>query len=291
MNPDLTSIIIINYQTPKLTLQLLDSVQEHCAQDDYEIILIDNGSGKGSLDEIRTKYDKIKYIQNDSNLGFGRAANQGAKKAQGKYLWFLNSDCRLVEPMIPQLRKTLESKADAAAVTPRTIDDNGDFFSVCRNFPTYRNIIFSRGSLLSRIPGFEKYAEIYTLPDFQETTKVDALAGTAMFIKKDDFKSVEWFDERFFLYFEDTDLCYRLSKEGKSCYYVPEVSLIHGYQRSSSGRKAWRLFHHHLSALEYFLKWHSNRWLENLGLFFLLTLNLIFQIILTYAGLLRNNRR
>ncbi len=291
MNPELTSIIIINYKTPKLTIKLLDSIQEYCSADSYEIILIDNGSGRGAVDEIKLKYPQNIYILNDRNLGFAKAANQGAKKAMGKYLWFLNSDCQLREPMIPQLRDALESKNDAAAVTPKTIDYDGNFYSVCRNFPTYRNIVFSRGSLLSRIPGFEKYAETYTLPDFEEITKVDAMAGTAMYIRKDDFDKTGGFDERFFLYFEDTDLCRRLSRDGKFCYYIPQISLVHGYQRSSSGKKAWRLFHHHLSAFEYFLKWYSNRPLENMGLFFLLTLNLIFQVILTYAGLLRNNER
>jgi GT2 family glycosyltransferase len=290
MNPGLTSIIIVNYQTPQLTLQLLDSIHKHCAHDDHEIILIDNGSGRDSLDRIRAQYDEITYLENDRNTGFAHAANQGAEKAQGEYLWFLNSDCRLEGPMIAKLRAALESIDDAAAVTPGTVDDKGHFHSVCRKFPTYRNIIFSRGSLLSKIPGFKRYGQVYTLPDFHEITKVDAIAGTAMFIRRDDFQSAGGFDERFFLYFEDTDLCYRLNKKERYCYYVPEVSLVHGYQQSSSGRKAWRLFHHHLSALEYFLKWHSSRWPENLGLFFLLTLNLIFEIILTYAGLLRNNR-
>lgn len=291
MNPELTSIIVINYKTPKLTMKLLDSIQEYCSGDNYEIILVDNGSGKDAVDEIKSKFPEATYIQNKSNLGFAKAANRGAKKARGKYLWFLNSDCHLIESMISQLREALESKNDAAAVTPKTVDYGGHFYSVCRNFPTYRNIIFSRGSLLSRIPGLEKYAETYTLPDFREITKVDAMAGTAMFIRREDFNKVGGFDERFFLYFEDTDLCQRLNREGKFCYYIPQISLVHGYQRSSSGKKARRLFHHHLSAFEYFLKWYSNRPLENLGLFFLLTLNLIFQIILTYAGLLRNNER
>jgi GT2 family glycosyltransferase len=291
MNPGLTSIIIINYNTPDLTSRLLDSIRDHCKADNYETILVDNGSGRGVVDSIKARYTDITFIENNRNLGFARAANQGAEQSRGEYLWFLNSDCVLKEPMIEKLQEVIESRQDAAAVTPKTVDNNGKFHSVCRNFPTYRNILFSRGSLLSRIPGLEKYGSVYTLPDFDEITKVDALAGTAMFIRREDFNSIGGFDERFFLYFEDTDLCYRLSREGKFCYYVPEVSLVHGYQASSSSRKSWRSFHHHLSALEYFLKWYSDKWLANLGLFFLLTINLIFEIILTYAGLLRNNRR
>jgi GT2 family glycosyltransferase len=291
MNPRLTSIIIINYDTADLTLKLLDSIKQHCRPDTYEIILVDNGSREGTIDKIKAKYGGIICIENKRNLGFARAANQAVDRTRGEYLWFLNSDCLLKEPIIERLQETLELKRDIAAVSPRTVDENGKFHSVCRNFPTYRNIIFSRGSLLSGIPGFEKYESVYTLPDFEEMAKVDAIAGTAMFIRRDDFRVIGGFDERFFLYFEDTDLCYRLSREGRGCYYVPEVSLVHAYQGSSQGRQVSRLFHHHLSALEYFLKWHPDKWLGNLCLFFLLTVNLVFQIILTYAGLRRNNRR
>jgi N-acetylglucosaminyl-diphospho-decaprenol L-rhamnosyltransferase len=287
MNADLTSIIIINYNTRHLTHTLLQSLGRHCACDETEIILVDNGSADGSAGFFRETYPEIKLIENKSNLGYGKAVNRAAKAAGGKYLWLLNSDCRLDRPILGRLIKTLESKSDSAAVTPKTVSPEGRFHSICRNYPTYRNILFSRGSLLSRIPFFSTYAGEYTLPDYDHVTRVDALAGTAMLVRREDFLALNGFDERFFLYFEDTDLCYRFSRIGKCCYYDPEAVIFHEFQGSSSSHPIKRLLSHHLSALEYFLKWYPRRWFSNLGLLFLLTLNLLLQIISIYAGVFR----
>lgn len=289
MSADLTSIIIINYNTRNLTHNLLRSLDEHCVSDEFEIILVDNDSTDGSARLFREKYSRIKLIANDRNQGYSKAVNQAAKIADGKYLWLLNSDCRLDQPILRRLIETLESRDDSAAVTPKTVSPEGEFHSVCRKFPTYRNILFSRVSALSRIPFFSKYCEEYTLPDYDQITRVDALAGTAMLVRREDFMGIEGFDERFFLYFEDTDLCYRFNRNGKYCYYDPEAVIIHELQGSSSSRPLKRLFHHHVSALEYFLKWYPRQWLSNLGLIFLLTLNLLLQIILTYVGMFRKS--
>lgn len=289
MNADLTSIIIINYNTRNLTDNLLQSLAEHCASDEIEIILVDNGSVDGSAGFFRETYPQIKLIENDRNLGYGRAVNRAAKTAEGKYLWLLNSDCKLDKPVLGRLIETLEGKSDAGAVTPKTISPEGKFHSACRKFPTYRNILFSRGSLLSRIPFLSQYSEEYTLPDYDQVTRVDALAGTAMLARREDFLRLEGFDERFFLYFEDTDLCYRFSRVGKYCYYDPEAVVIHKFQGSSSSHPIKRLVSHHISALKYFLKWYPRRWFSNLGLIFLLTLNLLLEIILAYVGMFRKS--
>jgi GT2 family glycosyltransferase len=289
MSADLTSIIIINYNTRNLTHKLLQSLDEHCASEAIEIILVDNGSVDGSAGFFRENYPGIKLIANNKNLGYGKAVNQAAKIAAGKYLWLVNTDCRLDRPILGRLIETLEDSSDPAAVTPKTVSPEGKFYSTCRKFPTYRNILFSRGSALSKMPFFSRYSEEYTLPDYDQVTRVDALAGTAMLLRREDFMKLEGFDERFFLYFEDTDLCYRFSQSGKHCYYDPEAVIVHELQGSSSSHPFKRLFHHHISALEYFLKWYPRRRLSNLGLIFLLTLNLLLQIILIYVGMFRKS--
>ncbi len=289
MKAGLTSIIIINYNTPELTAKLLNSIHKYCDKDDFEIILIDNASTDSSVEKIRNEFPEIKLIENKRNLGFAKAANQGAASAEGEYLWFLNSDCELSEPVLNKLKSALKNNAYASAATPKTVDVNNRFHSVCRNFPNYSNILFSRGSLLSKIPGLENYAETYTLGDFDDVTRVDAMAATAMLIRRDDFDKVGGFDDRYFLYFEDTDLCLKLNRQGRKCYYVPGAVVKHELQASSSS-PARRILHHHVSAMEYFLKWYPRRAFANLGLFFILTMNFIFQIIIAYAGMSRNTR-
>ncbi|MBD3218534.1 MAG: glycosyltransferase [candidate division Zixibacteria bacterium] len=290
MKAGLTSIIIINYNTSELTSRLLISIYKHCDKDEFDIILIDNASTDSSVEKILNDFPDIKIIENRRNLGFAKAANQGAASAEGEYLWFLNSDCELTEPVLNKLKSALKEHDNAATVTPKTVNEDGRFYSVCRNFPNYRNILFSRGSLLSKIPGLEDYAQTYTLGDCGEATRVDAMAATAMLVRREDFDKVGGFDERYFLYFEDTDLCLKVNRQGRECYYVPDAVVKHELQASPSS-PARRILHHHVSAMEYFLKWYPRRVFANLGLFFMLTLNFIFQIIIAYAGMSRNTRR
>ncbi|HDS01421.1 MAG TPA: glycosyltransferase, partial [candidate division Zixibacteria bacterium] len=145
MTPGLTSIIIINYNTADLTLRLLRSIYEYCRKDDFEIVLIDNASRDSSLEELQSSYPELVLIKNKTNSGFARAANQGGKASAGEYLWFINSDCELTMPVLDILKNALINTPDAAAVTPKTVDKSGNFHSVCRNFPSHKNILFSRG--------------------------------------------------------------------------------------------------------------------------------------------------
>ncbi len=285
-----TSIIVINYNTRELTDNLIKSIHEHGRGEDYNVILIDNGSHDGSVEFFRDRHDKIQLIRNHTNTGFAHAANQGAQHADGEYLLFLNSDCELKEPILGRFKEVFAAHDDAGALTPRIVDQNGRFHSVCRNFPNYINILFSRGSFLYRLGLIRDESHEYTLGDSDQVTRVDALAGTCMFTSRQLFDRMGGFDQRYFLYFEDTDICRRMSLEDRNCYYVPDIEVMHIMQASSSNSVPRRLYHHHKSAMEYFLKWYPSKVIHNLGLFFLLTVNLLFQIILHYAGLRQHNR-
>jgi len=185
----------------------------------------------------------------------------------------------------------LSNYENAAIVTPRTINSKGEFHAVCRRFPTHKNIIFSRGSFLYRIPFLRKYHENYTLPDFDQVTMVDAVAGTAMLIRAEDFNRVNNFDERFFMYFEDTDLCKKFSLQGKNCYYIPDVELIHCNQGSSKKNPVQRIAAHHKSTAEYYLKWFPHNYISNILLIAMLGVNFIFQLLINYASLHSNKKR
>jgi GT2 family glycosyltransferase len=290
MSAALTSIIIINYKTRDLTNKLLQSIHSYCDHGSIEIILIDNGSDDGSVEYLKKHNPEVEIIGNKTNLGFAKAANQGTRIAKGKYFWFLNSDCVLKSSILDILIESIEKVANGAIVTPRTVNNVGEFHAVCRRFPSYKNIIFSRGSLLYRIPFFHKYHETYTLPDYKQVTRVEAVAGTAMFVCAEDFLSVDGFDERFFLYFEDTDLCFRLNQIGKYCYYNPEAELVHANQGSSKTNPVKRITIHHKSTAEYFLKWFSGNYIGNILLITMLSVNLLFQLLINYASM-RNNTK
>ena len=109
MSYDLTSIIIINYNTKALTDELIKSIQVHCAVGDYQIVLVDNGSLDGSAKYFQSRYPEYIHISNRHNAGFAKAANQAAKASKGEYLWFVNSDCRLGSRIIPVLKDALKT--------------------------------------------------------------------------------------------------------------------------------------------------------------------------------------
>ncbi|MBD3380842.1 MAG: glycosyltransferase [candidate division Zixibacteria bacterium] len=283
------SVIIVSFNTSNLTLRLIESLYRYEVGNQYELIVVDNASSDNSVSELKSKYPDIRLIANKKNLGFGKAVNQASRIAEGEYIWLLNSDCRLKEPIMVKLIDTLEHESSAFAVTPRTVNSSGRFHSSCRRFPTYDNIIFSRGSILARLPFFRHRQVEYTLPDFPGTTRVEAISGTAMLMRKDEFIASGGFDERFFMYLEDTDLCYRMYNKKRYCYYRPDAEVEHLNKASSRGRQGRRLYHHHMSTLEYFLKWYPNYYLHNFLLVLLLTLNLFVKIILINAGLLSDN--
>lgn len=288
MSSQLTSIIIVNYNTRELTDKLLKSLHQFCVPDLIEIILVDNNSGDDSVWYFKAHYPDLKYVMNKDNYGFGKAVNQAAAIATGEYLWLLNSDCELTAEILPELIDVLNNHVDAALVTPKTVNHNDEFHANCRKFPSYYNLFFSRGSLLSRLPFIKNREGEYTLPDYQTVTKVDSVAGTALLIRKNDFMGVGGFDERFFMYLEDTDLCLRLNKQNKFCYYVPQTVIRHKFQGSSKDSQIPRIIHHHRSMLEYFLKWKSFNIPGNIALFIMLTINMCLQIVLSYAKLQRN---
>lgn len=288
MPSQLTSIIIVNYNTRDLTENLLKSIYEYCAKDTFEIILVDNASSDGSAWHFRAHFPEAKYIINDINHGFARAVNQGAEIAGGEYLWLLNSDCELTADILPILIEALNRYEDAGIVTPRTVDKNGQFHANCRKFPTYTNLLFSRGSLLDRLPFMRRQSANYTMPDYDTVTKVDSAAGTAILLRKSDFMAVGGFDERFFMYMEDVDMCLRLSQKGKFCYFVPQAVISHLFRGSSTNDPVPRIVYHHRSMLEYFLKWKSLNIPGNILLFVMLTVNMCLQIIVAYAELHRN---
>ena len=187
-------------------------------------------------------------------VGFSKACNIGAEAAECEILLFYNPDLEVDDDSIGNLIRFMESRNNIGVVSGRMRFADNSFQSTCRNFPNMTNIFLSRGSVISKILPTIK---IYTLPDFTETTEVDAVAGTFMAISKNTFRQVGMFDERFFMYMEDTDLSYRLKLMGCQNYYLPEAGGIHLWGKGSTGGRVLRNYYHHLSVWKYFLKHFS----------------------------------
>ncbi|MBI3189661.1 MAG: glycosyltransferase [Ignavibacteriales bacterium] len=223
------SVIIVSYNVRAFLENCLVSVQkalEHLAS---EIIVVDNASDDGSVEMIQQKFPHVQLIINETNLGFGKANNQAGKNASGEFLFMLNPDTVVQENTFNVMLDFFQQHPDAGIAGCKVLNSDGTLQPACRrSFPTPW-VAFTKitglSSLAPNSPLFSKYNLTYFNPD--ETYEVDAVSGSCMMIRTPDFVQLGGFDEQFFMYGEDLDLCYRVQHTGKKVYYVHETQIIH----------------------------------------------------------------
>lgn len=252
------SVCTVNYYSvPQLRrfLQSFSDFRPHCL---HEVIVVDNAQQKEEMKQLVTDFGSwVKVVSSSSNVGFGKAQNKAARTAKGEYLFFCNPDIEVEDESISRLIHYAEQHGNFGIMAPRLLDPDGSLQDSCRRFPTWFDLLVKRLGLTKR---FQKRMDRYLMHDQdpEEVVDVDWVVGAAMLVKKESF--LEWggFDERFFLFFEDTDLCRRVHQKGERVVYVPQASFIHSETRLSS-RGFWpfsKVFWIHLrSALQYFWKW------------------------------------
>lgn len=219
------------------------------------LYLVDNSTD----DSFRYVFNspRIEYIYNGRNLGYGAAHNIAVQRAVGvsKYHLVLNPDVEFDPSILNRLFKFMEQHDDIGLVMPKILYNNGDMQYLCKMLPSPADLILRRF-----MPGplkfmFKKKLETYELKnkDYDSIMETPNLSGCFMFIRTQVFNDIGMFDERYFLYLEDTDLCRRINERYRTLYY-PRVSIIHGYSKASY--KSFRLMKLHLaSSIKYFNKW------------------------------------
>lgn len=232
MDTDLSdiSVVIVNYNVKDLLDNCISSIYKaNNNKFSVEIFLVDNNSIDGSVEHIQSKYPGVKTILNDKNIGFSRANNLALREVNSKYILILNPDTVLEEGTFEKMISFCENHKDAGAVTSKLILANGKLDSACRrSFPTPSVAIprmLGLSKLFPRNKLFGKYNLTYL--DENKTYEVDAICGAFMFIPKSVLDKVGLFDEEYFMYGEDLDLCFRINKAGYKIYYYPEVATIH----------------------------------------------------------------
>ncbi|MBS1517367.1 MAG: glycosyltransferase [Bacteroidetes bacterium] len=224
------SVVIVNYNVKELVDNCIASIYKaNNNEHSLEIFFVDNNSIDGSSDHIAEVYPEVKVIRNSRNIGFSKANNIALRQANGKYILILNPDTLLEENTFNKLIKFCEENKDAGAVTSKLILGNGKLDSACkRSFPTPSVAIpriLGLSSLFPESRVFGKYNLTYL--DENKTWEVDAICGAFMFIPGHVLDKAGLFDEDYFMYGEDIDLCYRIKKNGFKIFYYPEVTTIH----------------------------------------------------------------
>ena len=250
------SIIIVNYNSGESLKRCLASLKESRIESPYEIIVVDNGSQEGDLKGLEEDLFNLQLIRNPKNIGFARANNQGISNSKGDHLLLLNPDTLVLKEGLDGLVKFMEEHPKAGAAGPMLLSPDGTRQPSFRRFPSLLNVFFGRTSFLTRRFPKNPFTKSYLMMDAnsQRAREVDWIMGACMILRRDAFQGVGGFDESFFLFVEDVDLCYRLKRMGWKIYYVPEVRVIHEYGASIKTRRRLSMKEHHIGMYRFFLK-------------------------------------
>ncbi|MBN1758818.1 MAG: glycosyltransferase [Chitinispirillaceae bacterium] len=233
--PDI-SIIIVNYRVPEHLREALRSIGQAEMSDRTEVIIVDNASGDNSQSLITSEFPDIRWIQLKHNIGFGKACNVGARNAQGKYLLLLNPDTMIARNTLSIAFRFMEAHPEIGLLGPKILNPDGSLQASCkRGFPT-PSVTFYHFTGLSRFfPNSKRFGQYnLTYMDPNTSAPVDAVSGSFMLMPRALFLKIGGFDERFFLYGEDLDLCYRIKESGHAVWYHPQTQIIHRKGKSSA---------------------------------------------------------
>ncbi len=265
------SIIVVNFNVKEFLKNLLDSIRKASQNFSLEIIVVDNASDDGSVEMIKEKFPEIILIENKSNVGFGKANNQGLKIAKGKFILLINPDTLVAEDTFVKMIDFFSANPDTGMAGCKILNPDGTLQLACRrSFPgpwTAFTKVSGLSTLFPKSKLFAKYNLTYL--DENQTYEVDAISGSFMMLKKEVYEKIGGFDEQFFMYGEDLDLCYRIQKAGYKIYYVHTTQIIH-YKGESTKRSSLDETKIFYQAMHLFVKKH-------------LSSSLIVEMILRFA--------
>lgn len=254
--PDI-SLVIVNYNVKEYLANLLHSVYRAHHDFRLEIFVVDNYSTDGSVEFLRQRFPDVHYIANDTNLGFGKANNQAIRQCKGKYTLIVNPDVLIGEDTLQVLYDHMETNPGTGASGCKILNPDGTFAPESRrSIPTPMKAMYKVLGLTTLFPKSSRFASYYMGGTDENTpSRVEVLSGSFMFYRTDVLQELEGFDERFFMYGEDIDLCYRTLQKGYHIDYVPETSIIH-YKGESTKKENLRYIITFNKALYQFFEKH-----------------------------------
>ncbi|MDA9339479.1 glycosyltransferase [Polaribacter sp.] len=243
---EITATIVLYYEDITILQKTVDSFLKIPLK--KKLFLVDNSA----TSRLRNFFihDEIEYIFPGKNMGFGKGHNLVLEKLNSKYHLLLNPDIVFTEDVISSLIGQLEKTNNVAFATPKVVYSNRENQYVCRTHPVFFDLINRRITLSKKALLKNQYRN----QDLTKPFYPDFIHGCFMLFKTAVFKELKGFDERYFLYMEDADICREIDKLKKKKLYFPEVQIVHHHQKGSA--KKLKLFWYHVSsAIKYFLKW------------------------------------
>ncbi len=229
------SVIIVNYRAGTILPACLDSLTENAPPTDLEILVVNNDQERGLASTFAGRWPATQFIQNPSNLGFAAAVNIGFCRSQGEFVLLVNPDIVAQPGSLRALVEIHQSHPNAGIVIPRLSNPDGSLQYSCRRFYTYATLGLRRAPFQWLCPNHQRIREHLMLDWGHDCLEeVDWGLGAAMMIRRSSLEGPKIFDERFFLYFEDVDLCLRMWQRGWKVLYNPAASMMHRHRRDSA---------------------------------------------------------
>jgi N-acetylglucosaminyl-diphospho-decaprenol L-rhamnosyltransferase len=258
------SVVTVNYRSWPYTLRCIDSLYA-TGYEDFEVVVVDND--QEAPPEIP---HPVRLIRNPENMGFARACNQGTYASRGEYVMFINPDTLVEDDFFESLEEFLDENPRAGVAGPRIVGEGGDVQLTARKELSFVSGFLGRTSLLTRLfPENPLVKRLFPAAEkLTGPTVVDWISGTCMAVRRRTLDEIGPMDERFFMYFEDADLCRRAREAGWLVCYLPQIEVFHhsGASSRSRPRAIWNL---HKSAFVYHRKYGPH---GPLGLYSLLIL-------------------
>ena len=266
------TIVIVNYNVKSYLHQCLHSVERAIRGMNAQVVVVDNASTDGSVEELSVLFPWVKFIANTENVGFSCANNQAIRETKSDYVLLLNPDTVVGEEVLEACVAFMDSHADAGAVGVKMLKEDGDFaWESRRGVPTLTTSFYKMVGLCSLFPTSRVFGKYYMrYLDENEVNRIEIISGAFMMLRRSALNEVGLLDETFFMYGEDIDLSYRLLKAGYHNYYLP-YPIIH-YKGESTQKTSFRYVRNFYNAMLIFYdkhfrnhKWMS--WLVRMGIY------------------------
>lgn len=248
-------VVVVSYRSRELLRGCLAALREHSPTRPMRVFVIDNASGDGTLEMVRRDFPQAEPLDAGKNRGFGAATNIGIRGGEGEYVLALNPDARVTEGALERLLTVLDTRRDVGVVGARLeLPDGRVDHASARSFPTVLGTVghFTGLARLGWTRG--RLAQYRSVP--KEAGPVDLVSGACMLLRRSALEEVGAFDERYWMYMEDIDLCYRLAKSGWGTWYEPSARVVHVKRGTSGRRQSLRLVYSFHRGMARFYRMH-----------------------------------
>jgi GT2 family glycosyltransferase len=258
------SLVILNYKTAGLTKQCVKTVDLHKPSCAYEIIVVDNASGDGVARRLGEAFPHVRVIESPRNVGYAAGNNIGIRASCGRYVLILNPDITVGPGSIDAMVAFMDAHPDVGIMGPKLVHPDGSLDVSCYRFPEPLTPLYRR-TPLGKLPAGRLAIDRYLMSEYdrRETRDVDWLLGAVLMVRRSALEKIGPLDERYFLYFEDTDWCRRFLAAGYRVVFHPGATMVHYHERlSAKGSWATGLLRrstrvHVASWIKYMKKWRN----------------------------------